>query len=120
VRGAVLGAGDEVALDPEPEPVPRDELAVGVEVVERLFLPEGVAPEVERLAKAVDVLGDPQLLDPGRGGGVPVALDVRGGEVPLRRRVLLVGPQVQVIVGQHAPTLRPARTCRDLGVHMGA
>ena len=57
-RGAVLGAGDEVALDPEPQRRRAHELAVGVEVVARLLLPERVAPEVERLGEAVDVLGD--------------------------------------------------------------
>ncbi len=39
-RGAVLGAGDEVALDPEPQRRAADELAVGVEVVAGLLLPE--------------------------------------------------------------------------------
>ena len=37
--GAVLGAGDEVALDPEPQRRAADELAVGVEVVAGLFSP---------------------------------------------------------------------------------
>ena len=63
-RRAVLGAGDEVALDAEPQRRAADELAVGVEVVAGLFLPEGVAPEVERLGEAVDVLGNAQLGDP--------------------------------------------------------
>ena len=77
-RGAVLGAGDEVALDPEPQRRAAHELAVGVEVVARLFLPERVAPEVERLAEAVDVLGDAQLVDPGRRRRGEVAVDVLG------------------------------------------
>ncbi len=63
--------------------------------------PERVAPEIERLAEAVDVLGDPQLLDPGGRGGSQVALDVLGGEVALERGPLLVRAQVQVVVGQH-------------------
>ena len=42
VRGAVLGAGDEVALDPEPQRRAADELAVGVEVVAACSLPERV------------------------------------------------------------------------------
>ena len=67
-RGAVLGAGDEVALDPEPQRRRAHELAVGVEVVAAV-LPEGVAPEVEGLGEAVDVLGDAQLRDPRRLGG---------------------------------------------------
>ena len=75
-RGAVLGAGDEVALDPEPQRRAADELAVGVEVVAGLFLPERMAPEVERLGEAVDVLGDAQLVDPGRLGRGQVAVDV--------------------------------------------
>ena len=60
---AVLGAGDEVALDPKPQRRAAYELAVGVEVVAGLLHPEGVAPELERLGEAVDVLGDPQLSD---------------------------------------------------------
>ena len=81
--------------------VAADELAVGVEVVARVLLPERVAPEVERLAEAVDVLGDAQLLDPGRRGGGQVALDVLGGEVALDGGPVLVRAQVQVVVGQH-------------------
>ena len=81
--------------------MPRDELAVGVEVVAGLLLPERVAPEVERLGEAVDVLGDAELLDPRRLGGGQVAVDVLGREVALRRRCRLVGAQVQVVVGQH-------------------
>ena len=86
-RGALLGAGDEVALDAELQRRRADELAVGVEVVVGVFDPERVAPEVERLAEAVDVLGDAELLDPGRRGGGQVAVDVLGGEVALGRRV---------------------------------
>src|ERR1044072_757763 len=66
VGGPVLGPGDEVALAPQPQPGAADELAVGVDVVDRVLLPERVAPDVERLAEAVDVLGDAQLLDPAR------------------------------------------------------
>ncbi len=91
---------------PEPERGAAHELAVGVEVVARLFLPERMAPDLERLTKAVDVLGDAQLGDPGRLRGGQVALDVLRGEVALRRRVLLVGAQVQVVVGQHRPEPR--------------
>src|SRR5215207_5461650 len=46
--GAVLCAGDEIALDPQPQRRGGDELAVGVEVVHRLFLPERLPPELER------------------------------------------------------------------------
>ena len=53
VGGAVLGAGDEVALDAEPQLGAADELAIGVEVVAGLLLPERVvararAPGVKR------------------------------------------------------------------------
>ena len=100
-RGAVFGGGDEVALDPEPQRRAADELAVGVEVVAGLFLPEGWRQRLERLGEAVDVLGDAQLGDPRLAGGREVAVDVLGGEVALRRRVRLVRAQVQVVVGQH-------------------
>ena len=54
----------------------REELAVGVEVVDGLLDPERVAPDLEGLREAMDVLGDPELGDPGRVGGfaVPSAL----------------------------------------------
>ena len=76
--GAVLGTGDEVALDTEPQRRAAHELAVGVEVVAGVFLPEWVAPEVERLGEAVDVLGGAQLVDPGLGRRGQVAVDVFG------------------------------------------
>jgi hypothetical protein len=108
VRGAVLGAGNEVALDPELEAGAARELAVGAEIVACLLLPERVAPQLQRLGEAVDVLGDAQLVDLGRRSRLAVALDVLRGEVPLGRRVRLVRPQVEVIVGQHRPrTLEP-------------
>jgi hypothetical protein len=108
--GAVLGAGDEVALDAELQRRRADELAVGVEVVLPVLLPERVAPELEGLTEAVDVLGDAQLLDAGRRGGGQVALDVLGGEVALGCGPLLVGTEVQVVVGQHGPRLRQGRS----------
>jgi len=86
----LLGAGDVVALDPQPQRRAADELAVGVDVVDGVLDPEGVLPEVERRPEAIDVLGDPELLDPRRRGGVEVALDVLGGEVALERGPLLV------------------------------
>jgi hypothetical protein len=92
VRGAVFGAGHEVALDPELEAGGADELAVGIEIVARLLLPERVAPERQGLGEAVDVLGDAQLLDPRRRRRLAIALDVLRGEVPLRRRPGLVRP----------------------------
>jgi hypothetical protein len=60
-----------------------------------------VLPEIEGLAEAVDVLGDPELLDPGALGGVEVALDVLGREVALEAGPPLVGAQVKVVVGEH-------------------
>ena len=106
--GAVLGPGDEVALDPEPQPGAADELAVGVEVVARLLLPERMAPQLERLDEAVDVLGDAQLLDPGGVRRLAVALDVLRREVALRRRPGLVRAQMEVVVGQHRGTTLPS------------
>src|SRR5260221_5523423 len=121
VGGAVLGSGHEVALDPELEAGATNELAVDIEVVARLFLPERVAPEVERLAEAVDVLGDAQLVDPGRGRCPQVALDVLGGEGPPRRRVGLGGTKVEVVVGQHrTQQIRTGGACRGLGGSEGA
>ena len=53
---AVLGAGDEVRLDAQPQVgVLAHERAVLVEVVVRVGLPEGVAPDLERLHEAVHV-----------------------------------------------------------------
>ena len=42
-----------------------------------------MAPDVERGAEPVDVLGDAQLLDARLARGLQVALDVVGGEVTL-------------------------------------
>ena len=98
----LLRAGHPVGLDPELQRRRADELAVGVEVVGRLLDPERVPPDVERLAEAVNVLGDPELLDPRLRGGLEVAVDVLAREpAPLRRRRVAVGAQVQVVVGQH-------------------
>src|ERR1700679_3807258 len=99
--GALLGTGDVVALDPETQRGRADELAIGVEVVFGVLDPERVTPEVERLAEAVDVLGDAQLLDPGGVGGGPVALRVLGGEVTLEGGSVLVGAEVEVVIGEH-------------------
>ena len=85
LAGPLLGPGDEVALDPEPQRRRADELAVGVEVVAGVLGPERVGPEVEGGGEAVDVLGDAELLDPPLAGGGQVALDVLGGEIALGR-----------------------------------
>ena len=101
--GPVLRARHEVALDSQLQPARADKLAIGIEIVEGLFLPEGVPPDVQRLPEAVDVLGDAELRDARRGGGPPVAVDVVRREVLLRGRLLLVRAKMQVVVGQHSP-----------------
>ena len=94
--------GTKSASMPEPEVgLVADELAVRVEVVVRPVAVPGVLPDVERLHEAVDVLGHAELLDPALGRGLAVALGVRGGEVALGGGALLVGAQVDVVVGQH-------------------
>ena len=102
VRDPVLGAGDEVHLDPEPQRGGADEVAVGGQVVDRVFAPERVVPDLERGAEAVDVLGGAELLDPRIARGLEVALGVLLGEVLLGARVRLVRAQVHVVVGEHA------------------
>ena len=63
-RGAVLGARDEVGLDAEPQVgLLAHERAVLVDVIDGVAFPERVAPQLQRLAEAVDVFGDPQLGD---------------------------------------------------------
>ena len=70
-------ARHEVGLDAEPQVgLLAHELAVGVEVVERVLAPERVLPDVERLREAVDVLGDAELGDPALARRLAVALDV--------------------------------------------
>ncbi len=82
VGRAILGAGDEVGLDPEPQVGTRaHELAVGVDVVDRELAPQRVLPHPERLLEAVDVLGDAELCDPALLGDGAIAGDVLLGEV---------------------------------------
>ena len=85
------------------------ELAVSVEILARVRLPERVLPDVERLFEAVDVLGDPQLGDPALARRLAVALGVRRREVQLGGRAGLVGAKVDVVVGEHAVRLQPLR-----------
>ena len=80
--------------------------AVCIQVVVRLLQPERVAPHIERLAEAVDVLRDAELLDSPRARGAAVARRVRRREVLLRCRLERVGAQVKVIVGEHETLLR--------------
>src|SRR6185312_2512851 len=101
VRHAVLAAGHEVGLDADLQPLLCDELAVRVEIVDRVLAPERVLPDVERLPEAVDVLGRPQLPDPRLLGRLAIARDVSGGEVLGGGRAVAVGTEVHVIVGEH-------------------
>ena len=64
----------------------------------------GCSPELERVAEAIDVLRDPQLLDPVLLGRGQVAVDVLLGE-RLGGLADVVRPQVQVVVGEHGATL---------------
>ena len=117
VREPVLAAGQEVRLDPQPQiRLLAHELAVGVEVVAGPVPVPGVAPHVERLREAVDVLGHPELLDSALGGGLPVTLRVRGREVRVGRRVVLVGTEVHVVVGQHRERRIASATRRSSAV----
>ena len=87
----------------------------GIEVGAGARTPERVLPDVERLPEAVDVLGDAELLDPRAGRRLQVAIDVLAREVALEGGVGVVGPQVQVVVGQHGDddrTKRPPRAPR--------
>ena len=99
---AVLTAGHEVRLDPQTKVGLRAHvLAVGVEILARVRLPERVPPHVERLFEAVDVLGDSQLGDSALARRGPVALGVCRREVQLGGRAELVGPEVDVVIGEH-------------------
>ena len=92
VGRAILGAGNEVRLDPEPEiGLFAHERAVLVDVVVRVGFPEGVTPDAERLGEAVDVFGDTQLGDAAFIGHLAVALDVRLRVVRGGFRVAAVG-----------------------------
>ena len=102
VGHAILAAGDEIRLDAEPQVgLLAHERAVLVEVVVRVGLPEGVTPDLERLREAVHVFGDAQLGDPALLGGGAVALDVRLRVVVGDVRAVAVGPEMEVVVGEH-------------------
>ena len=99
---AVLRARHEVRLDAERElGLLAHELAVRVEVVARRLAPERVLPDAERLAEAVDVLGDTERLHSALRRHLQVALGVRRREGLLGRVLGLVLTQVDVIVGEH-------------------
>ena len=57
---------------------------------------------VERLAEAIDVLGDAELGDPVLPGGFQVAVHVLGGEELLGGGAGVVGAQMHVVVRKHA------------------
>jgi hypothetical protein len=62
VREPILAAGDEVRLDADAQVgLVAQEADVVVEVVLRLGAPEGVLPDAQGLAEAVDVLGRSEL-----------------------------------------------------------
>jgi hypothetical protein len=65
-------------------------------------------PDLECLGEAVDVLGNAELVDSVFLGGGQIVIDVLLAEV-LLRRADLVGAEVQVVVGQHAPKLPGVR-----------
>ena len=98
---AVLAPRHVVRLDPQPQAGAAGELGVFVQVVDGPALPERVLPDVERAAEAVHVLGHAELVDASVGRNLAVALDVRVGEIARGRRVVVVGTQVEVVVGQH-------------------
>jgi hypothetical protein len=100
LRGAILRTADVVRLHTEPQRGGLDELAVAGQVVLGLVVPVGMAPELDGLLEAVDVLRDAQLLDPLLLRGGEVAVDVLLGEVAVGRPDL-VGAQMQVVVGEH-------------------
>ena len=110
----VLSSPDEVRLDPQPQGRGSNELAIGGEVVLGLVVPVRMPPELEGLLEAVDVLGDPEFLDPLFLGGREIPIDIHPREV-LPGVADLVGPQVQVVVRQHAPTVPASRVPPVLG-----
>jgi hypothetical protein len=61
-----------------------------------------MAPDLQRLGEPVDVLRAAELPDPRLVGSRQIALHVLGRErAALRRCVVLVRPQVEVVVGEH-------------------
>src|ERR1035441_6783943 len=107
---AILSAGNEVSLDPQPQVgLLTHEPAVLVEVIAGELSPERVLPHGQRLLKAVHVLRNPELNDPTLACHRPVALDVGRSEVPLGGRARLVGSKMQVIVGEHRPAIQAVR-----------
>src|SRR5207249_2608638 len=102
VGGAILGAGHVIDLEAEPQRGGAHELAVGVEVVAGLLLPERMTPQLERLPEPVDVLRATELLDPRPLGGRDVAIDVLARErLALGWPAILILAQVNVVVGEH-------------------
>ena len=64
LRDLLLASGDEVDLEAQEQVcLLAHRRAVGVEVVVGEALPQRMAPDLQRLGEAVDVLGDAQLVD---------------------------------------------------------
>jgi hypothetical protein len=63
-----------------------------------------MAPDLQRLGEAVDVLGYAELVDPMLLGGGEVVVDVLLTEI-VAGFARVVRPQVEVVVGEHAPKL---------------
>ena len=67
-------------------------------------------PHLQRLAEAVDVLGDPKLGDPALAGDLAVALHPGGREVLGRGGLEVVGAQVEVVVAQHRAAIQAGKS----------
>src|SRR6185503_7361163 len=110
----VLAAAHVVGLDAQPQVgVLAHEAGVGVDVVGRPLAPPRVLPDLQRLAEPVDVLGDAELGDAVLLGGGPEALGVARREVLAGGGALVVGAEVDVVVGQHR---RESASARSWGV----
>ena len=75
-----------------------------------------VLPDVERLGEAMDVLGDAQLADPPLLRHRAVALGVARREVLGGGGAVVVGAEVDVVVGQHGRVILRAHHARGLAL----
>src|SRR5439155_7365307 len=91
------------------------ELAVVVQVVVGVPLPERVVPDAQRLLESVHVLGHAEQLDAALGSSLAVALCVRGREVLRGRALLPVGAEVHVEVGQHLALSSASASSKSTG-----
>ena len=92
-------AENVVGFDTEFDRARGDGVAVQVEVVDRPFLPERMAPDVQRFGEAVHVLGAAEVVDPGIFRCGDVSLDVRRCEVVRGGGFKVVTSEVNVVVG---------------------